>query len=419
MKLCIVSAGDFFSNYGGGQVYVRNLVDEIILNHNDVSLSVISYNNTFSNEYRERRYNNIPIYECRSRNDATAILHKIKPDIIHAHGMKAFIATLCKSMGIPCVITAHHGGILCPAGGLLTYKDEICHEMSCHDKCLPCYLRNIRTGMLWYPLMKHICEDKYIALGKRLRNTRFIPFVTPIGEAAISIREKCNEWQVIRENADMIIAPSHAIADSMVLNGADPKLINVVPHGIPMHNMNTQKPYDFHPPIRFYYIGRICHEKGIHILAQAFNQLKEPNIELHIIGSGCKKPERIYMAKLQRKYQHDKRIIWHGSVPSNQVTEMVKPFHVLVHSTICLEVFGLNIAEALAQNKYVIATRCGGAEMQILDDQCGVLVSPNNVSELQSAMENYINHPRNSTASVISIKQHVNKLFEYYNTLLK
>jgi len=27
LKLCIVSTGDFFSNYGGGEVYVRSLVD--------------------------------------------------------------------------------------------------------------------------------------------------------------------------------------------------------------------------------------------------------------------------------------------------------------------------------------------------------------------------------------------------------
>ena len=419
MKLCIVSAGDFFSNYGGGQVYVRNLVDEIILHHTEVALSVISYNNTLPSILRERVYHNTIVYECSTHDETQALIQKLQPDIIHTHGEKAFIAKLCKDMGIPCVITAHHGGILCPAGGLLTYKDKICHNKSCHEKCLPCYLRNIRTGLFWYPLLRHIREDRYIRLGRRLHNLHFIPFITPIGEAAMAIREKNNQWQTIHENADIIIAPSHAIADSMILNGATPKKIHVVPHGIPTHNWSTTETNNIQPPIQFYYIGRICHEKGIHILLQAFSQLTHHNIKLHLIGTGSKKTERIYMNKLQKRYQHDKRIIWHGPIPSDQVSEVIRPYHVLIHPTICMEVFGLTIAEALAQNKYVIATRCGGAEMQIQDTQNGILVSPNNVEELQAAMEEYLIHPRISNAPVTSIMQHVNELFTCYNKLFE
>ena len=41
MKILQIAAGDFFSTYGGGQVYVRNIVDEMIRRHTDVS--VISF----------------------------------------------------------------------------------------------------------------------------------------------------------------------------------------------------------------------------------------------------------------------------------------------------------------------------------------------------------------------------------------
>ncbi len=43
MNVCIVASGDFFSDYGGGQVYVRNIVDELA-RHSGISTTVISFN---------------------------------------------------------------------------------------------------------------------------------------------------------------------------------------------------------------------------------------------------------------------------------------------------------------------------------------------------------------------------------------
>ena len=37
MKLFQIASGDFFSTYGGGQVYVKNIVDEMIRQGLDVA----------------------------------------------------------------------------------------------------------------------------------------------------------------------------------------------------------------------------------------------------------------------------------------------------------------------------------------------------------------------------------------------
>ena len=100
------------------------------------------------------------------------------------------------------------------------------------------------------------------------------------------------------------------------------------------------------------------------------------------------------------------------------MTEAIKDYHCLIHPTICLEVFGLDIAEALQQKKYIIATQCGGAEMQIHSKSDGILVAPNNVQELQNAICRYINNPTQSNSSVISIQQHVSDLIKTYNTII-
>ncbi len=416
MKLCIVSSGNFFSNYGGGQVYVKNLVDELIRQRQslEVELTVISFAAEFSVEPTKKDYCGIDLYEMNGAGDIQALLHSIQPEVVHAHGEKARVVNVCHDLGIRCVVTAHHGGICCPAGALLNDKDQICCEAANLKRCLPCYLRNIRSGRYWYPVVRHIPSGFYIKLGKGLRKLPFIPFVSPIGEAMLAIQEKISQWSIVRNLASHIIAPSNAIADSMILNGCDKNKISVIPHGIPLTKETESTSFNplVAPPsiVAFYYVGRICYVKGVHVMLKAFSDIRNEHIELHIIGGAGNKEEERYLQKLKKQYQSDKRIQWHGKVIPDHVAEMTNEYHCLIHSTICLEIFGLNIAEALAQHKYVIATRCGGAEMQIHSSKEGALVEPNSVDELRVAMERYLLNPIASQSAVKSIETHVLEL---------
>lgn len=417
MKLTVIASGDFFSSYGGGQVYVKNLVDELISQQTevDITLSIISFASTFPINVQQKEYKGVPLYEMHPDGDILQLLKEISPDIVHAHGEKAKVAQACHELGIKCVITAHHGGILCPAGTLLNYKDEICHTAASFEKCLPCYLRTIRSGRYWYPLVKHIPYQRYLKIGNRLKQLPFIPFITPIGQAAQAIKGKINTWNTIKENADLIVAPSNAIANSMTLNGLLEDKVRIVPHGIPIPPFNPLSP-STNGPIRFYYVGRINYVKGIHVLLQAFSSIQNPNIELHLIGGAGNKAEQRYMSKLQRKYRKDKRIIWHGTVSYEKLPILVKDYHCLIHPTICLEVFGLNIAEAHILNKYIIATQCGGAEMQIHSKNEGLLVKPNNYKELAKAIFDYTRTPIASKSYVNKIDRHVYDLTKIYKS---
>mgnify|MGYP002333221963 FL=1 len=149
--------------------------------------------------------------------------------------------------------------------------------------------------------------------------------------------------------------------------------------------------------------------------------MQQDNVELHLIGGAGNKGERRYMAQLQRKYKKDSRIIWHGKVEPEQVFDEIKNLHVLVLPSICLEIFGLNISEALAMGKPVLATRCGGAEMQIENGVNGWLVEPNDAKALKAKMEDIINDvsiipsmEMSGRKSVISIEEHCKILVNLY-----
>ena len=440
MKLTIVASGDFFSDYGGGQVYVRNLVDELVRrclacenasnadDCNTIETTVISF--VKGTNPTARDYKGISIYQVNDEESFRNALQQIRPDIVHANGEKLTTARLCKELCIPCVVTAHHGGLVCPAGTLLNTDDEICRIPADYSHCLKCYLRNTPTGLFWYPLLKQYSQERYSKIGQRLERLPNIPFLSPIGRTGLIVSRKLAEWRELSETATHFIAPSDAMAEALRRNVCPESKITVIPHGIPdknitIKNQSSREGNTSHIShltshiINFYYVGRINYVKGIHILLKAFSSIENSNIKLHLIGGAGTKAEQRYMDRLKNKYHKDSRIIWHGKVPYDQMQDTIKAFNCLVHPTICLEIFGLDIAEALIQNKYVIATRCGGAEMQIHNEKEGLLVEPNNINELKNAIIHYSNTPTSTNSKVLSIKQHTEQLLELYKTTLK
>ena len=420
MHILIISSGDFFSTYGGGQVYVKNLVDEMIRQGRHVTL--MSYVSGKKGILR-KNYNGIDLYEVgqdASEEDIKADVQDINPNVIHANGHKAQACRIGRALDIPVVVTAHHGGIVCPAGTLLNAKDEICQTTVCHEHCLKCVLRNTRGGTFFYPLLQIVPKQWLLTFGSWLRKKPFIYFVTPIGTSALHIENKRKEWQEIAEGCSRMIAPCHAIAEAMIRNGIEEEKIDIIPHGIPLpqqeapqHNTSGYK--------KFYYVGRICHVNGIHIMLQAFHALPYSDIKLHIIGDDDKNGQSRHMKNLMNRYKSDKRIIWHGKVPHEELNNMIADYDAQIHPTICLEIFGLNIAEALAMGKPVLATRCGGAEMQIEDGKNGWLVAPNDANALEEKLQEIIEQkqPLSFTPQVISIADHASDVIRTYAKSIK
>lgn len=419
MHILQVASGDFFSTYGGGQVYVKNIVNEFI-RQESVNVTVLSF--VSEDDIHKRDYKSTCIYETGELIDKElfALLNQIKPDIIHAHSHKAQICRIGKSLNIPVVVTAHHGGIVCPAGTLMNCKDEICDIPVSHRNCLRCVLRNTRTGLLWHPLMKLLPESFYIKIGKLLGCLPFIYFVTPIGKAALSIKNKQEEWQTIINDCSTMIAPSEAIKDAMIRNGLPNNKVTLLPHGIPLPEVDFPFP-STSEGICFFYVGRICYVKGIHIMLEAFHQLTDEKAQLHLIGSSATKAERKYEKALQEKYKNDRRIIWHGKIPPEQIYNHIKEYHISISPSIYLEVFGLNIAESLSMGKPVIATRCGGADMQIEDRINGWLIPANDSSILKKKMEGILLLKESALQAMSchchaqSIEKHCESLVLIYN----
>ena len=107
MKLLLVTSSPLHSTYGGGQIYVKNLVDELV--RQGISTIIAIPGSCFS---QTESYKGCTIYTFESSLAQTdfkslyQLLTEVKPDIVHAHGFKTPFVQACKELNIICIITA-------------------------------------------------------------------------------------------------------------------------------------------------------------------------------------------------------------------------------------------------------------------------------------------------------------------------
>lgn len=433
MKILIVGNARYVAQYGGGEVYVKNLIAGLVARQHEIIYFSISPDHNKDAESKLSWFDQESFKECQLslpsvwlesdyRNHAieqvSAVFLKICPAVIHAHAWKQIIVLAGAAAKIPTVVTAHHGGIVCPAGALLNYEDKICSIPASDQDCLRCCVKSVPGYKVWYPLIKLVPLKIRLVLGTLFSKFPFILFLTPLALVTRSIQTKQQEVKDIADFASCVIAPSPAISQALVLNWMPAKKICIVPHGIPLPARSTAKRL-VHAPLRLIYVGRISYVKGLHILLSACSSLAATEYELHIVGSSFTRAEKKYEARLKCQFATVKAV-WHGHKNRDEINQLLNECDVMVHPAIFLEVFGLTIAESLAVGCPVVATRCGGPEIQIQDGVNGLLVPPNDADALRAALQHLIDSPaliqKMSLQSglVRSIEEHVLDIEKVY-----
>jgi Glycosyltransferase len=439
LKILLVGPDKLSSEYGGGQVYVKNLVAGLLANQHDVSYMSITFADIFLPQRLWTSCNNIkelqlimPANWRVTRNSAgkshitdeiASVCKELSPDIVHAHGWKEYACIGAKQCGVPCVVTAHHGGIVCPAGALLNANDEICRIPANARDCYRCCIKAIPGWRVWFFLLNRVPTKVALPIGRYISSMPFIPFVTPLGIIPCSIKDKIESVRAIGHNADRVIAPSPAIGDVLVRNGVPEQKVVVVPHGIPPFARRPLPEGLGKRPLKLLYLGRINHVKGLHIMLEACARLPGNAYELHIVGEAVTRQEKRYCRKLKKKFPNVSAV-WHGGKPHDEIPELITSCDLMIHPAICLEVFGLTIAESLALGRPVLASRCGGAEIQVRDGENGFLVPPNDPTALADKIQYLLQNPKeilrlaSNIQPVRSLEEHVHDLLDLYRAVI-
>lgn len=386
--------------------YFNNTDDEIVLativvesQYTDSSITEEKCN---GKRYYKLYYS--PLLSDEEKVEEIARLFKyIAPDVIHSNMVEVIDVEAAKRCNIPIVLTIHIGGFICPrsgGNGFLKYDDSICNtKLGSH--CLRCCAQDFPLPF-FARLLYAIIPNRFSEwLYQKLRGKQIFYFTQLLVKShEIILRQKAIETYKYAT----IIAANQRLKDILALNGLTDNVV-LLPHGVkPRPRLTFPQVKDV---VKFYYLGRIQYAKALHNMLQAFDGIDHSLYELHIIGDAeSSGPSRRYDSCI-RRMAVGKNVIFHGRLPNEEIESVIKDMHVMIHPTIYMEVYGISIAESLSIGRPVLATRCGGAEMQIQDGVNGWLVAPNDVTALREKIVDIINQKEQiSTISANCILPH-------------
>lgn len=195
--------------------------------------------------------------------------------------------------------------------------------------------------------------------------------------------------RLVIEKSAGITAVSEMLGKGMVSAGFNKPII-IIPNVIDPPLSNPKIVYDSKRKMILAIGDLIDKTKNISGIINAFHELKDvfPDHDLHIIGDG---PDKPLLEKLASQLKIlNQRVFFQGRKTNREVYYYYPVCQfVIVNSN--YETFSMITAEALAHNKPVIATRCGGPEL-FINEKNGLLVPVGNHFELIEAIKKMISN---------------------------
>lgn len=401
MKVCLISASAFSpSVFTGMEIYMRNLPQKLAQRGHQVVIITTSPDSTrraslqekdgvkiYSfyplNIYERSEYGQKPLilkflwhgldllWNPHSYTVIKGILRKEMPDVVQIHnyrGLSPSVFSAVKSLHIPLIFTVHDYSLVCPKSTWLRSSGKICGH-----KPLVCNLYKTLKGLS------------------------------------------------IRGNPDLVTADTYFVLDKMKEFGFFRKIRTEKLPTTPIETGKGQIARDFDNG-NILFVGNLNKVKGAHILITAFKGLQSKNINLHIAGSGVDEEQFKKMAS------DDQRIIFHGLVPWEKLTELYQKASVTVVPSLFYEPLGFVILESFRSGTPVIASRIGGIPELVKDGYNGKLFEPGNADELKNILKKLLVNPselqrlgKNAFESAMeySLDNHILKLEKLYEQLVK
>ncbi|MEI6529055.1 MAG: glycosyltransferase [Candidatus Falkowbacteria bacterium] len=288
-------------------------------------------------------------YSLEAKRKFSSLIEDYKPDIIHIHNIyhqiSPSILSVAKKKNIPVIMHLHDYKLICPNYKLFT-EGSICRRCQ---------------GGRYYNCASHKClKNSY---PKSIAATLEMYFHHDI-------------WKIYKSGVKLFIAPSRFMKKTCEEFGWPAEKI------ICLHNFfndqgakNIKTKQDINHEYLFYF-GRLSEEKGVNVL---LNALSENKYKLKIAGEG---PEETKLKNLSTKLGLNERIEFLGFKSGEELDGLISNAKAIIIPSIWYENMPLNMLEAMAREKIVIASNIGGMPEIINDGQNGLLFKAGDKDDL-------------------------------------
>jgi glycosyltransferase involved in cell wall biosynthesis len=257
------------------------------------------------------------------------------------------------------------------------------------------------------PEIVHLTNSMFAGFARTLKRELGVPVVCSLQGEDIFLDQLREPWkarvfEVLRERArdvDGFVVNSRWYGEMMAdYLGVPPERMHVVPLGLPLSGHGEPEPHPADAPLTVGYLARICPEKGLDVLVDAFRLLaaeRPGKVRLRVAG---------YLGERDRKFleeQEAKIRSWGladayeyaGEIDRETKIRFIRSLDVLSVPTVYREPKGLFVLEALANGVPVVEPRHGAFPEVIEATGGGLLVEPGSPEALARGIGELLDDP--------------------------
>ena len=260
----------------------------------------------------------------------------------------------------------------------------------------------------YQPDLVQLTNSMFVGFAREMKKALGVPILCALQGEDIFLENliepyKSQALELLQARAsevDGYIAPCQYYADFMTDYLDIPtNKINIVPLGLNLNEHGLKQNNPAETPFVIGYLARICPEKGLHLLVDAFyhltNQIGSNNVQLKVAGY-LGKTDEPYLEQLVKQIDawglSDAFDYW-GEVERHQKIDFLDSLHVLSVPTTYKEPKGLFVLEALANGVPVVQPRHGAFPELIAATGGGILVDAESPNAIVEGISQLMNNP--------------------------
>lgn len=294
------------------------------------------------------------IFSWKTYKNIKRIIKTERPDVAHIHNTFPLISPsvyfVLREMEVPVIQTIHNFRFLCP-NGYFYRSHQIC------ERC--------KNGNYLNAVIRRCYRDSY--------PLSFLYAIT------IWLHRKLKTF---RNKIDITICPSNFVASKLMERVVSTKKVVVLPYFV---DVDLEPNYDFERKAVF--LGRLCEEKGLFTLVEAFRGTK--SIDLEIMGHGP-------LAEKLKDYVHEnniKNVKLLGFVKGKKRFEILSKAMFSIVPSEWYENLPISVLESFALGVPVVAARIGALAELVEDGKNGLLFEVGNSEDLRRRIRYLADNP--------------------------
>jgi len=330
-------------------------------------------------------------------NSFSRFVRQFQPDLIHVQHVMALSAKLlpiARQSGAPLLLTLHDYWFICANSQLIWPDAQVCRGKAGGLNCVRC-----------------AAAARFSSLVRWLR-----PGLAPL----FLYRDLVVRKAALQ--AGQFISPSRFLLDRYMEAGFPAERCLHLENGIETKRIRAFGWRSSEGPLRVTFLGSLAWQKGVHILAQAFNGLPAGQARLRIWGDPTVFPE--YAKRLRRILPHPDAELM-GRIANERVGEVLADSDVIVVPSLWYENSPVVIQEARAAGVPVVASDHGALSEKVRHGVDGLLFPPGDAAALRRTLQRLLDEEellpelRQNIPAPVDMGEHVERLEAIYRHALE